>query len=193
MKQSASSLRQPWQTKKQHKRKLELQLNMVAKLWDLSLIHKSNTWPRIAPRLNGIVRHAFTNPPPHLPSTIQQLCQTTFHCSTLAYFAYFRLPFFGCDIVTNFYATQFLWQTFPIFICIPHITRQQRVCCRHKIGLSYFLVCMCIYIFFWVSASRACTAALSSYSLFSILFFFFYYFFFSVKTCLQAQNYCDRR
>lgn len=31
---------------KQHKRKLELQLNMVAKLWDLSLIHKSNTWPR---------------------------------------------------------------------------------------------------------------------------------------------------
>lgn len=66
MKQSASSLRQPRQTKKQHKRKLELQLNMVAKLWDLSLIHKSNTWPRIAPRLNGIVRHAFTNPPPHL-------------------------------------------------------------------------------------------------------------------------------
>lgn len=69
MKQSASSLRQPRQTKKQHKRKLELQLNMVAKLWDLSLIHKSNTWPRIAPRLNGIVRHAFTNPPPHLPTS----------------------------------------------------------------------------------------------------------------------------
>lgn len=45
MKQSASPLRQrPRQ--KRHKRKLELQLNMVAKLWDLSLIHKSNTWPR---------------------------------------------------------------------------------------------------------------------------------------------------
>lgn len=118
-----------------------------------------------APGLNGIVRHA-PSPPPLL--AIQQLCQTTFHCSTLAYFAYFRLPFFGCDIVTNFYATQFLWQTFPIFICIP--CKQPRVCLSYKLACLISLLVFA-FAFPWVSASRACSAALSSYSLFSILFF----------------------
>lgn len=183
MKQSASPLRQrPRQ--KRHKRKLELQLNMVAKLWDLSLIHKSNTWPRKRQGSTVLSDMLPLPPPPFL--AIQQPCQTTFHCSTLAYFAYFRLPFFGCDIVTNFYATQFLWQTFPIFICIP--CKQHGVCLSYK--LAFFLVCICICISLGICKSCMLSRALI---LFAFLYFVFYYFFFSVKTCLQAQNYCDRR
>lgn len=141
-----------------------------------SLIHKSNTWPRKRRQLNGIVRHAHATPP-HSNDISQQLWRATFHCSTLACFAYFRLPFLAATLL-RISMLQFLWQTFPIFICIPcrqdasnrgYVRRLGDERKRHRLALSYIFLGICM---------SCMPPAFAQLILFSLFCYFFEYLFF---------------
>lgn len=158
---------------------------MVAKLWDLSLIHKSNTWPR--KRQGSTVLSDMLPLSPHPPC----------HSAALPN----NFPLLNSRLLCIFPASVFWLRHCYEFLCYTifvanfsyfylHTLQAVEGMPKLQISLSYFLVGICICISLGICKSCMLSSALI---LFAFLYFVFYYFFFSVKTCLQAQNYCDRR